>query len=105
MKQLNKTRGSTNLGITLSAHGPLAQLAPLAPGAEQAEARLQAQEAHLALLHVLLDVSLDGEGLQLGLGQHGADVHDLLQSQREPVVQGHRLLPLLLSYGSIRTVR
>lgn len=53
------------------------------------------QSTHLPLLGVLLDAALYGQALQLGLGEHAADVHDLLQGERQAL-----LLPLFLHKGS-----
>lgn len=68
----------SHLLIALVANRPLAQLAQDAPG-EQGEPGAQAQEAHLPLLDVLLDVHVDRQALQLGLGHDRSDMYNFLQ--------------------------
>ncbi|CAF4955683.1 unnamed protein product [Pieris macdunnoughi] len=89
-------RRDSHLGATAVADGPLAELAPLSPGTEDAEAGLEAEEAHAPLLDVLLDAALDGQHLQLRLREHRPDVHDLLEGQRQPLLAQQRVPPPLL---------
>lgn len=74
-----------HLSNTLLAHCSLAKSAILSSWAKEAKARLHAQEADLALGHVLLDGQVEGQGFQVGLRQDVADVNHLLQGEGQAV--------------------
>lgn len=74
-----------HLSNTLLAHRSLAKSAILSSRAEEAKASLHAQEADLALSHVLLDGQVKGQGFQVGLCQDIADVDHLLQGEGQAV--------------------
>lgn len=81
--------------VAFGADGSLAQLAGNAARAENSELRSQAEETKLSLLDILFDVNADGKTFELRFGDHGTNVNDFLQRQRQPV--GFELVaPLML---------
>lgn len=78
-------RSKAHLCDTLLAHRSFAKSAILSSGAEEAETSLHAQEADLALGHVLLDGEVEGQSLEVGLGQDIANVNHLLQGEGQTV--------------------
>ena len=74
------TDNFSHLGAAPSADHLLAHLALLSPG-EYSELGGHADEADLSPLHPLPHLPVQGEALQLGLGQHRPDVRHLVQLQ------------------------
>ena len=59
---------------------------------------LNAEEAYFSLRDVVLEVAVEREALQLGLGQDGSDVDHLVQRQRQSL---ERSRPVLLQRTAI----
>ena len=50
------------------------------------------KRAHLSLSDVVLEVSVERESLELGLGEDGPDVDHLVQRQRQRLQRGRPVL-------------
>ena len=71
----------THLRAALGADDSLTEPAVVALAAEEGESGLHAEEAELAPRHILLDVTLDRQRVQLRLGEDGADVDHFVQRE------------------------
>ena len=81
-KRLTRTTiATTNLRAAFRADHPLTKPAVVPFRAKEREARLHTEEAEFSARHVLLDVTLDRERVQLRLREDGADVDHLVKSE------------------------
>lgn len=87
--------GYSHLLVALIANRSLAELAE-DPSRKKGKSGAQTQEANLALFHVLLDVNVHWKPFEFGLGHNRADMYNLLQRKRQPIIQIEGILPLVL---------